>query len=82
MEYYSAMKKSKTRPFAATWLDLEIIIPTELRQTKTKTIWCPLHIESKKGYKQTFLQNVSRLTDGENKPMVTEGESGEGAGID
>ena len=26
MEYYSAIKKNKTMPFAATWMDLEILI--------------------------------------------------------
>ena len=31
--------------FAATWMDLEIII---LSQTKTNTIWCHLYVESKK----------------------------------
>ena len=35
MEYYSAIKKNETIPFAATWLDLEIIILSEVSQTKT-----------------------------------------------
>ena len=34
MEYYSAIKKNEIMPFAATWLDLEIIILSEVRQTK------------------------------------------------
>ena len=35
MEYYSAMKKSEIFPFTATWMDLEIIILSEVRQRKT-----------------------------------------------
>ena len=34
MEYYSAIKKNKIMPFAATWMDLEIIIITEVSQKK------------------------------------------------
>ena len=38
MEYYSAIKKNKILPFAATWLDLEMIILSEVSQTKTNII--------------------------------------------
>ena len=31
-EYYSAMKKNDVMPFAETWMDLEIIIPSEVSQ--------------------------------------------------
>ena len=34
MEYYSAIKKNKIMPFAATWIDLEIIILSEISQTQ------------------------------------------------
>ena len=34
MEYYSAIKKNENLPFAATWMDLEIIIPREVSQTE------------------------------------------------
>ena len=32
MKYYSAIKKNKIMPFAATWMDLEIIILSEVSQ--------------------------------------------------
>ena len=35
-------------PFAATWMDLEIIILSEVSQTKTNVIWYHLDMESKK----------------------------------
>ena len=31
MEYYTALKKNEIMPFAATWMDLEIIILSEER---------------------------------------------------
>ena len=32
MEYYSAIKKNEITPLAATWTDLEIIKPSEVRR--------------------------------------------------
>ena len=32
MEYYSALKKNKIMPFAATWMQLEMIILSEVSQ--------------------------------------------------
>ena len=34
MEYYSAIKKNEIMPFAATWMDLDIIILSEVSQTE------------------------------------------------
>ena len=34
MEYYSALRKNEIMPFAATWMDLEIIILSEVSQTE------------------------------------------------
>ena len=41
MEYYSAMKKNEMMLFAATWMDLEIIIPSEVSQ-KERQILCDI----------------------------------------
>ena len=38
MDYYSAIKMNQIMPFAATWMDLEIIILSEVSQTETNII--------------------------------------------
>ena len=32
MEYYSALNKNEIMPLAATWMDLKIIIPSEVSE--------------------------------------------------
>ena len=44
MEYYSAVKKNEILPIATTWVDLEIIILSEVN-----IIWYHLYVKSKKG---------------------------------
>ena len=34
MEYYSATQKNEIMPFAVTWMDLEIVILSEVSQTE------------------------------------------------
>jgi len=36
MEYYSAIKKNEIMPFIAMWMDLEIVILSEVSQTEEK----------------------------------------------
>ena len=75
MEYYSAIKKNEIMPFAATWMDLEIIILSEVRKRKTRIIWYLEYMWNlKKWYKWTFLQIRNRFTDFKNLLMVTKGE--------
>ena len=38
MEYYSAIKKNKIMPFAATWMELDPLRLSEERKRKTNTI--------------------------------------------
>ena len=38
MEHYSAIKNNEIMPYAATWMDLEFIILTEVSQTKMNII--------------------------------------------
>jgi len=47
MEYYSAIKKNEIMPFATTWIDLEMIILSEVRKRKTNAIRYHLYVKSK-----------------------------------
>ena len=77
MEYYSAMKEKEIMPFAATWMDLEIIRLREVnRKRKINTMWYHFYVESKILWKWTNLQSRHRLTDIENRLMIAKGETG------
>ena len=47
MEYYSAIKKNKIMPFAATWMDLEMIILSQVSQTEKDKYHMMSQVESK-----------------------------------
>ena len=44
MEYYSAIRKNETLPFAATWMDLENTILSEVSQTGKDKYYMISHI--------------------------------------
>ena len=58
-------------PFAATWVDLEIIILNEVSQRQISHY---LYVQSKKVIQMKLFTKRNRLTDTENKFMVTKGE--------
>ena len=79
MEYYSAVTKKEVMPFVVTWMDLEIIILSEVSLTKTKYVKNITYMWNlKKMYTQTYLQSRNRCTGIENKLRVTKGEVGGG----
>ena len=43
MEYYSAIKKNKIMPFAATWMDPEIVTLSDIYQTE-KDKYCTISL--------------------------------------
>ena len=64
MEYYTAIKKNEIMPFATTWVDLEIIILSEVSQTERQKSYDITYMwDLKKWYKWLCLQNRNRLTD-------------------
>ena len=58
-------------PIAATWMQPEIIILSEVRKRKTYAMY-HLYVESKIQHKRTYVQNRNRLTDRENRPVGDE----------
>ena len=77
MEYYPAIKKNEIMPFAATWIDLEIIILSEVSQMEKDKYITYMQNLKKMIQMNFFLQNRNRLT--EIELMVTKGErEGEG----
>ena len=81
MEYYSAVKKNEIMLLAAMWMDLEIIILSEVNQKDKYHISLTCEIHNKMWHKWTYLQNRNRLTDTENREVVAKGE-GLGVGKD
>ena len=71
MEYYSATKKNERMAFAATWMDQEIVILSEVSQRKTSIIWYHLNMESEKWYQQLIYKTETDSLTLENYLVVT-----------
>ena len=54
MEYYSTIKNNEIMPSVATQMDPEIIILSEVSQTKTNILQYYLYVESKKKKKNGY----------------------------
>ena len=65
-------------PFAVTWMDLEIVILSEESDKDKYHMIITYMWNLKKWYKRTYLHDRNRVTDVENKLMVTKGERGGG----
>ena len=81
MEYYSAIKKNEIMPFAVIWVDMEIIILSEISQTEKykyhmRSLRCGI---SKKSYTSELIYKTETDMDLENKFMVTIKDQGEGS---
>ena len=78
MEYYSAIKENKRIPLAATSIDLEIIVLSEVSQTKTNTIRYHVHVESKKNDTDKLIYKREREYRGRKETYGHQGMEGEG----
>ena len=61
MEYYAAIKENEIISFAATWVDLEIIILSELMQEQ-KTKYHMFSCTSEANIEYTWIQRQEQLT--------------------
>jgi len=81
VEYYSAIKKNKIMPFAATWMELETPILSELSQ-KEKDKYHMISLIC--GIQYTAQMNLStekKLMDLENRLVVARGRGREWDGL-
>ena len=78
LEYYSAINMNDIMPLAATWMDLEIVILSEVRERQISyDITYMWNLKKKKWYKWTYLQNRNRVTDIRTNLLLLK-EKGEG----
>ena len=74
MEYYSTIAKNEIMPFAATWINLEIII-LKVKEDRKRQIPSDItYIWKLKYDTNELIYKTCRLTDRENHLMITKGE--------
>ena len=61
--------------FAATWINLEIIILSEVKQRKKNIIWDHLYVESNNNDAKELIDKIETNTDFKTNLMVTIGET-------
>ena len=74
------MLKNKGNIFAATWMDLEGIMLSEINQTEKDTVSNLLHVESEKCNWLVNITAKNRLGDTEDKLVMPHGDSEGGGG--
>ena len=79
MEYYSAIKKNDIMPFAATWMELETVILSEVSQKEKDKYHTLSLISGIYCTVQMKLSTEKKIMDLENRLVVAKGE-GEGVG--
>ena len=75
-EYYSAIKKKEITQSAATWMQVEMILLSQVSQRNPNTTEHCLYVESKMRHRWAYLQNRNMLRDTENRLVVANGEGG------
>jgi len=77
MEYYSAIKKNKIMPFAATWMQLETLVLNEVKSERERQIPYDITYIWNLIYSTLNPSTEKKIMDMENRLMVAK-EEGEG----